>query len=306
MLAVTLLAVVGCGSNKQSTRSSTSSAVSASAPPGAGKPAFTLGTKNFTEEFILGQLYAQALRAKGYTVTVKNDLGPSEVMDRRLSSGSIQGYPEYTGTILTVIARNFGRPASAERAYRLAAAVEARRGNELLAMAPAADTDVIVARPAYAKSHRLRSLANLIRLDADATLAGPPEFRNRFNGLVGLKDAYGVRSLRFLPMPIGRQYQAVVHGRAELAVGFTTDGILTRGGFRLLKDPKNIFGFQNVTFVVRRGVIRREGSAFAQTIDAVSAHLTTPALRLMNAAVTLDGQTPAAVARQFLGANRLL
>jgi osmoprotectant transport system substrate-binding protein len=137
------------------------------------------------------------------------------------------------------------------------------------------------------------------------TLAGPPEFKTRFAGLIGLRRVYGVTDIGFSPVPIGSQYQALQGGRAQLAVAFTTDGQLSQGGYALLKDPQNIFGFQNVTFVVRRDVLTREGPAFAQTINAVSAKLSTQALRVMNAAVVLDQQNPAAVARQFLGANGL-
>jgi osmoprotectant transport system substrate-binding protein len=309
-LAVTGLAfaISACGSSSSpSSRPATSSVKpgTASREPGAGKPAVTIGTKNFTEEFILGQLYAQALRAKGYSVTLRNDIGPSEVMDRALASASIDGYPEYTGTILSVFGHDVKAPATAAQAYRLAAAVERRHDATLLDMAPAADTDVIITSPAYAKAHHLRSLSDLARLGSSATLAGPPEFRTRFNGLVGLKEAYGVRSLHFAAMKIGQQYRALAAGSAQLAVAFTTDGNLTQAGFQLLSDPKGIFGFQNVTFVVRSAVLTQEGPAFADTINAVSAKLSTQALRLMNAAVTLDQQSPAAVAQQFLGANGL-
>jgi osmoprotectant transport system substrate-binding protein len=305
-VAVVLVAACGSSTAPRPRTATTLSASPAAHRPGAGKPAFTLGTKNFTEEFILGQLYAQALRAKGYTVTLKNDLGPSEVMDRKLTSGAIDGYPEYTGTILAVFGHNPRRPVSALQAYQLASGVERARHAALLAMAPATDTDVLVAKPAFAASHGLKSLGDLASLGSSATLAGPPEFRTRTNGMLGLIHDYKVTSLRFLPEPIGMQYQALAAGRAQLAVAFTTDGKLTRGGFALLSDPKNIFGFQNVTFLVREGVLSREGPAFAQTINAVSARLSTEALRLMNAAVSLDQQSPAAVARQFLGANGLL
>jgi osmoprotectant transport system substrate-binding protein len=309
-LAVTGLAVTvsACGSSAHSNvkpRAGSLKPGTETREPGAGKPAVTIGTKNFTEEFILGQLYAQALRDKGYTVTLKNDIGPSEVMDRALASNTIDGYPEYTGTILSVFGHDVRGPASASQAYRLAVAVEHHHNGILLAMAPAADEDVIITTPAYADAHRLRSLGDLARLGSTAALAGPPEFRTRFNGLVGLNQEYGVRSLHFLPMSIGRQYQALSDGRAQLAVAFTTDGKLTQTGFTLLSDPKGIFGFQNVTFVVRDTVLVREGPAFAQTINAVSAKLSTQALRLMNAAVTLDQQSPMAVAQQFLGANGL-
>jgi osmoprotectant transport system substrate-binding protein len=309
-LAVAGLALVvsGCGSSTHPVAHTSTTAVkpgTAPREPGAGKPAVTIGTKNFTEEFILGQLYAQALRAKGYSVTLKSDIGPSEVMDRALASAAIDGYPEYTGTILSVFGHDVKAPANAEEAYQLATVVERQHNATLLAMAPAQDEDVIITTPAYANAHHLQSLGDLARLGASATLAGPPEFRTRFNGLVGLRQEYGVRSLHFVPMAIGQQYHALADGRAQLAVAFTTDGNLTQGGFRLLSDPKGIFGFQNVTFVVRDTVLVQEGPAFAQTLDAVSARLSTQALRLMNAAVSLDQQSPAAVAQQFLGANGL-
>jgi osmoprotectant transport system substrate-binding protein len=302
------LAVSACGSSAHAhAKPAVSSVKPGTAPsePGAGKPAVTIGTKNFTEEFILGQLYVQALRAKGYSVTLKNDIGPSEVMDRALSSAAIAGYPEYTGTILSVFGHDVKRPANASEAYQLAAAVEHHHNATLLAMAPAADEDVIITTPAYANAHHLKSLGDLARLGSTATLAGPPEFRTRVAGLVGLKQMYGLRSLHFLPMAIGQQYHALSDGRAQLAVAFTTDGNLTQSGFKLLSDPKGIFGFQNVTFVVRNNLLGQEGPAFAQTLNAVSAKLSTQALRLMNAAVTLDQQSPMAVAQQFLGANGL-
>jgi osmoprotectant transport system substrate-binding protein len=138
------------------------------------------------------------------------------------------------------------------------------------------------------------------------TLAGPPEFRSRFEGLIGLRQVYRVTAIHFIPAKIGTQYAALADGRAGVAVVFTTDGELSRGGFALLKDPRNIFGFQNVTFVVRRDLLAREGPAFTQTVNAVSAILSTQALRVMNAAVELDQQSPEAVARQFLAANGLL
>ncbi len=308
------LAAAGCGgsdsggssSATQAQSSGGTGAAAASREPGAGKPALTLGTKNFTEELILGQLYAQALRAKGYTVRVKENIGASDVVARELEGGGIDGYPEYTGTILSVLAHDARRPASAAQAYARAAAYERGRGTRLLAMAPAEDTNALVTTPAYARAHRLSSLADLARLGSAATLAGPPEFSGRFDGLVGLERVYGVHSLRFRPVAIGAQYDALRAGRANLVAGFTTDGELSQGGYRLLADPRKIFGFQNVTFVVRGNVLGREGPEFARTIDAVSAKLSTQALRLMNAAGQLDKQSPAQVARQFLAANGLV
>jgi osmoprotectant transport system substrate-binding protein len=224
---------------------------------------------------------------------------------RQLAAGQIDGYPEYTGTILSVLAHDSRRPPNANVAYLRAAAFERPHGDVLLAMAPATDTDVVIAKPAFAAQHHLSTLADLARLGSAATLAGPPEFKTRFNGLIGLSQVYGVRHIGFIPVKIGDQYQALASGRAQLAAAFTTDGQLSQGGYTLLADPQNIFGFQNVAFVVRGDTLAREGPAFAQTINAVSAKLSTQALRVMNAAVVLDQQSPVAVARQFLGANGL-
>src|ERR1051325_5910874 len=125
------LAVAACGSSNKSssnTAASTGAAPAASSKPGAGKPAITLGDKNFTEQFILGQLYKQALEAKGYTVNLKANIGSSELIDKSLTSGQIDLYPEYTGVILSELAHQTKRPADADAAYEAAKTFEEGRG----------------------------------------------------------------------------------------------------------------------------------------------------------------------------------
>lgn len=254
---------------------------------------------------MLGQLYRQALVAAGYKVDLINDIGSSEVVDQELTGGRIGGYPEYTGTILSALAGDTRRPTSAVQAYAWAQEFEQRRGLTLLDMTPAEDSDVLVAKPAYARAHHLRSLGDLRRLGPDARLGAAPEFKTRFNGLVGLRRVYGVTRLKVKPLAIGDLYPALDRGQVALAAVFTTDGQLRSGEYALLTDPQNIFGFQNVTFVVRKQVLDAEGPEFAATVNAVSAKLSTQALRELNAAVALGGQTPTDVARQFLRANGL-
>ncbi len=307
------LATAGCGSSSSSTSvpskasaDSSRSSTAAATGPGKGKPAVTLGTKNFTEQLILGELYAQALRAKGYTVRLKPNIGPSEVVAREMEAGDIDGYPEYTGTIVAVLGHDSRQPANARQAFQRAAAYEREHGAALLAMAPAEDTDVLVTTPSYAAAHHLSSLGDLAKLASSATLAAAPEFKTRLAGLRGLEEAYGVHGLQFLPVKIGTQYDTLRNGKADIVAVFTTDGELSQGGYKLLRDPKKIFGYQNVAFALRRDTLKREGPAFAKTIDEVSAKLSTQALRLMNAAVELDQQSPAPVAHQFLAGNGLV
>ena len=301
---VAALAVVaaGCGS---SNKSNTSSTAAPSGTPGAGKPAVTIGDKNFPEQLILGQLYAQALRAKGYKVALKANIGATEVIDKALTSGRIDGYPEYTGIGLTAIAGDNKPPSSANDAYQKLKAFEEKRGFTLTNMTPFVDTNTIIVKPDYAAGHQLKTIADFKNLrPGSVKLAGPPEFATRAEGLPGLKKAYGV-TFKFKPLAIGLQYKALDNGDVQTATVFTTDGQLQGNKYTELSDPKNVFGFQNVAPVFSKKVLAAEGPAFAQTLNATSALLSTEAMRRMNAAVVLDKQDPAAVASAFLKANNL-
>jgi osmoprotectant transport system substrate-binding protein len=301
LLAIGLaLGVAACGKKKKSSAAST-------AKPGTGKPAVTIGDKNFTEQFILGDLYAQALQAKGYTVTVKGNIGTSELIDKALTSGKLDMYPEYTGIILTALAHDSKTYPSAQAAYQASKTFEETRGFTLLDMTPYANLDAMGVKAAYAKQNNLKSVADLKRLGSKVTLGGPPEFRTRLTGLVGLKQKYGIDKIKFKPLAIGLQYKALDSGQVQVADVFTTDGQLQAAGkYTLLTDPKNVFGFENVAPIVNKKTLAKEGPAFAQTLNAVSAKLTLDAMRKMNAAVDIDRQSPAVVAKQFLQANGLL
>src|SRR3954465_1122084 len=122
VLAAVAVALVmpGCGSDDD--------ASSAAALPGKGKPPVRLATKNFTEQYILGELYAQALRAKGFTVVLKRNVGSSEIVDRALADGVIDAYPEYIGVIAQELARSNERTNSANETYMRARAYETKRG----------------------------------------------------------------------------------------------------------------------------------------------------------------------------------
>ena len=296
--------LAACGKSKKKSTAATTPAQQASGQPGKGKPAVTLGSKNFTEEFNLGELYAQALRAKGFTVKVKSNIGSSELIDKALTSGKIDLYPEYTGVLLSEVAHKTKRPASSDAAYQAAKSFEEGRGATLLNKTPFFDTDAIAVKPAYAQKNGLNAVADLKSLGKKFTLAGDAVFRTRFEGLVGLKQEYSVVPT-FKPVTIGLQYKALDTGKADGAVVFTTDGQLQGAKYTILQDPKNIFGFQNVAPVVSKKVLTAEGPAFASTLNAVSALLTTEAMQKMNAAVDLDKQKPADVARTFLQANGL-
>jgi osmoprotectant transport system substrate-binding protein len=300
LVAGLALAVAGCGGggNKNKTTSAPSG------QPGKGKPTITMGSKNFTEQFVLGQLYKQALEAKGFTVRLKSNIGSTEIIDKALKSGQLEVYPEYVGIILTTVAHNTKTQSSADAAYQAAKSFQEGRGFTLLDQTPFSDVDAIAVKPAYAKQHKLESVGDLKSVGR-FKLGAAPEFKTRFTGLVGMKKVYGVSNVDFKPLTIGLQYKALDTGKVQAADVFTTDGQLQSGKYTVLKDPKNIFGFQNVAPVVSKKAISAEGPAFAQTLNAVSAKLTVEAMQKMNAAVDLDKQAPKDVASQFLSANGL-
>jgi osmoprotectant transport system substrate-binding protein len=304
LLAVSALGVglAACGSSSSS--SSSSSSASSEGQPGAGKPAVTIGDKNFPEENILGQLYAQALEAKGYKINLKSEIGSSEIIYKALTSGKIDMYPEYTGVFLSAVAGKTTLPKSAEDAYTQAKEFAESKGFEMLEKTPFYDSDALAVLPSYAQKNKVKSIEDLKPLGKKVTLGAPPEFATRFEGLLGLKKEYGVDPT-FKPIAIELSYKALETGQVDTQDVFTTDGQLLGGKFTLLSDPRHVFGFQNVAPIVKKSVLSAEGPAFEETVGKVSRLLTIPAIQQMNKAVSIDKQSASSVAKQFLAANGL-
>ncbi len=314
-VALTATLAAACGSSSSSSTGkglksappstvTTAGAPAAASGPGVGKPAVTIGDKNFTEEYILGALYQQALAAKGYKVTLKSNIGTTELTYKALSSGQIDIYPEYVGTFLSTIAGDTKPPTSAEETYALAKAYAQKHGFTLLRQTPFFNSDALAATKTFAAKNHLSTTADLKQLGHSLKLGGAPEFSTRYAGLLGLKQAYGIDPT-FVPLAIGITYTAIDSGQVDVFDAFTTDPQLLSGKYTLLSDPKRVFGFQNVAPIVKTSVLAAEGPAFAHTIDKVSSLLTLPAIRKMNAEVALDKQPAAAIARKFLAANGL-
>jgi len=266
----------------------------------------TLGTKDFTEEFIVGALYQQALQAKGYKVVYKPNIGATEVVDKALTSGQIDAYPEYTGESAVTVGGINQTVTSAQQEYDLAKNFYAKRGQSMSAMTPFFDTDAIAVTKAYATKYGLVTTADLKKVP-HFTLGARPEFQGREQGALGIQKDYGVKNFTFKSLALGLQYQALDSGAVNAADVFTTDPQLASGKYVVLTDPKHIFGFQNIALVINTKKLNElGGQQFMSIINQVNALLTTPAITAMNKAVAIDKQEPGTVAKTFLSANHIV
>jgi osmoprotectant transport system substrate-binding protein len=310
-LLLAVLAVFGlaaCGGDDDDDDSASSGdqkSSSSSDQPGKGKPAVTLGTKDFTEEFVLGELYKQALEAKGYKVNLKKNIGSTEIIDKALTSNKIDGYPEYLGVSVAVVAGKDIVPKSDQETYDLAKDFYEGRGQVISQQTPFFDVDAIATTKDFADENGLKSVADLKKLDS-FTVGARPEFKDRFQGLKGMRSEYGLTNAQFKQLALGIQYQALDSGDVDSANVFSTDAQLASGKYTVLEDPKGVFGYQHVAMVMNKDKNDALGPEFFATIDGVSKLLTNDAMITMNKAVAIDKQDEAEVAKKFLEANNLL
>ena len=310
LLAVIAAFVIGgCGDDDDGGGGGggTGTSSSSSEQPGEGKPGVTIGTKDFTEEFVLGNLYAQALEAKGYKVNLKENIGATEIIDKALTSGEIDGYPEYTGVSLSVVAKNDILAESPEQTQKLVKEFYEGRGQVVSDATPFQDTDAIATTKEFAEKNNLTEVADLADISGGFTVGARPEFKSRFNGLKGMEQVYGIKNAKFKQLALGLQYPSLDKGDVDSANVFSTDAQLASGKYTVLEDPKGVFGFQNVYFVINKDKYDAlGGQEFMDVINTVNALLTEEAMTSMNAAVDLDKKKPAEVAQAFLEANNLL
>jgi osmoprotectant transport system substrate-binding protein len=297
LAVVLLLVLAGCGGDDESRP--------AAATSDGEAPVLRIGTKDFTEQYVLGELYAQALRAKGFPVELKPDVGSTEITHQALTGGALDMYPEYVGVLLSEVANLRRRPTDPEAAYQIARDFERGRGFDLLGMTPFSDQNALAVTPAFARRHDVQSIEDLAKLPGRLRIGAPPEFRTRFEGLIGLEQRYGMTRARAVPLAIGSQYDALDDGRVDAAAVFTTDGMLADRRYVILEDPRGVFATQRVAPVISRKALAAHGPKLRAAIDAVSAKLTATSMREMNAAVDLEGRKPAEVAGAFLQAERL-
>ena len=302
---VIALGIAACGGGDDNNDTGTSGSNSANlikSNPANNGIQLTVGSKNFTEEYILGNIYAQALQAAGYNVKTNLNLGSEVIAYKALQDGEISGYPEYTSTLLQSIFGKETVPADAQAAYDQAKQELTPKGETAFTPTPFADANALGMLKTKADELGATTISDLQGKSQDLNLYGSPECRERADCLVGLQDVYGLQFKSFNPVDIGLRYTVLDKGQADASIVFTSDAQLSANPdkYTLLEDDKGIFPSGNVIWVTDQATVQKAGPDYAATIEKVQKGLTLPVMQELNARVDIDKQDPADVATQYL------
>lgn len=272
----------------------------AAGPGCSPKPHITVGTKNFTEQVVLGEIIAQQIeRRTGIRVDRKFNLGGTLLAHESLRSGAIDLYPEYTGTALTAILK---RPVLSDPKTVLDRVREGYRQWELVWLDPLGfnNTFAMVVRSDDVRERHLETITDAARDARPWRLGVGYEFVQRPDGLDGLVKKYGLRiDGQPVTMDLGLLYPALESRKIDMAAANATDSLLSRPEFKVLTDDRGYFPPYECAVVIRQDALSR----FPQirgTLAELSGRISDSAMRSMNAAVDLDHRPVTDVAREFL------
>jgi osmoprotectant transport system substrate-binding protein len=315
LAALTLATACSSSSSSSSSSASTSTSVSASASAsatsasanplsgGSASGSVVVGSANFPEDELLAEVYVLALQGKGVKVTSKFNIGAREVYYPQIAKGSLSIIPEYNGALLTT---SVDPSSAAKTTAQVDAALTAKLPStlEILSPASAQDSDSVTVTQAFAAKYHLKSIADLKSIAKTMVFGGPSEFKTRVDGLIGLKNNYGLTFKSFDPLDESGPLTlaALVDGKVQAADVFTTTPQIISDKLVSLTDPKFNFAAQNVIPLVYKPAM---DSTITSTLNAISAALTTSALLQMDNAVIADKANYSTVAAAFLKAAGL-
>ena len=301
------LSVAACGSssdNSSSTEGGEGGAGAIVSNPENGKVSLTIGSKNFPEQEILGEIYAQGLAAAGYKVKSDLNLGSETVAHKAVKSGAISGYPEYASTALTSF---FGLepeevPSDATEAWEKSNEEFEKEGLTAFEPTPFASANAVGLLKTTAEKDNLKTISDLEGVSEELSLYGSPECRQRIDCLAGLEKLYGLKFKSFHPVDISLRYTVLEKGQADLSILFTTDPQLSaeKNKFVILEDDKKVFPAGNVIFVTKASTAEKAGPDYEKTILEVQKGLTLPVMQELDARVELEKQTPKEAAAAYL------
>ncbi|MEA2580982.1 MAG: osmoprotectant transport system substrate-binding protein [Actinomycetota bacterium] len=297
LLAASLVLVAGAAS----------SCAGGHGPSVGGRPRanIVLASFNFPESVLLAEIYAGALKAHGYTVAVRTDAGPREIVDPAMARGLVDFVPEYSGSALLFFGLgSVDTGPDIRRTHAALFTALAPHGLIPMAPAPAQDANAIVVTRATAQRYDLHAVSDLADVANILTFGGPSECPHRPLCLLGLRETYGLRFERFFSLDTGGglTLQALVSGEIDVGLLFTTDPSISAKHLVVLADDRGLQPAENVTPVIRRTVLTRYGSELGAVVDGVSAKLTTRSVTTLNARLAAGGD-PSEVARWWLASQ---
>ncbi|MDQ3375662.1 MAG: glycine/betaine ABC transporter substrate-binding protein [Actinomycetota bacterium] len=293
-VAVVALSLVACGNT------------GGGGSQGGGEKSIAIGSKNFTEQFVLGELYAQALEAEGYTVEKKLNLGSEQIADQALQNGEIDMYPEYTGTSLGAIFdfEDLNSLTEPSASYDKAKALYAKRdpAATLLPYANFNNNFTLVATKQAADEYGLETVADLEEAAPNLVFASYSEFENRGDARPNVEKNYpGIKDFEdtVIVNDLGLRYKSLAEGEADIGVGFLTDGQLASDQLVALEDTKKIWPLYYPAPVVDSNFLEDNPDAKG-TINAVTESLDAETMQRLNGQVDLEKEDPEDVAAEFL------
>jgi osmoprotectant transport system substrate-binding protein len=274
--------------------------------PSSTVPSIKVGSKDFTEQLILGEMYALTLEKAGFQVERKLNLGGTPVAQDSLERGEIDLYPEYTGTgLLTVLKL----PASSDRNEvfeKVAAGYKEQFNLVWLEPAPMNNTQALVMTQEGSQRFNIKTISEMASRADQLVMIGPPEFAQREDGLPGIKTAYGSFELKeYKAVDPGLRYKGLVASEADVAVAFGTDGEISAFNLVILQDDKNLFPPYQVAPVVRQELID-QNPGVVDALNAIAPKLTDTVMQRLNYEVTGKQREPAEVAKEFLTQEKVL
>jgi glycine betaine/choline ABC-type transport system substrate-binding protein len=276
--------------------------------PAHARTAIKVGSKDFTEQQVLGEIFAQSFAAAGFRVSTALDQESETLALRRLRSGAIDGYPEYTSTALVsfcdVEARSI--PLDPALAFRAARACLRRMGLRAFAPAPFTTSFEVGVPGDTARRLRLRTISDLVPHDQDFVFYGTPECRLRSDCLQGLRSVYGLRFRRFAGVNPVERHDVLNRRDDAVSIVYETDAQIRRENVVLLQDDRGMFPSYNSTFVMRGDVARAAGPGLGRVIAKVQRGLTDEVMQELNARVEIDRESPREAARSYLRASGLV
>lgn len=299
LAVITAGSLAACSSDPLSSGSNTGGG---SRPAAGGGSPIVVGSANFPESIILGELYAKALESKGFTVDRKLNIGAREVYFQQLQSCSIDFMPDYNQALLAFLDPK--TTASGTEAVDKALAAALPASLTALTSADAQDNNSVAVTKATADANNLKTIPDLAKVSSDWVFGGPTEWEARTDGYLGLKDKYGVtfKEYRVLDYSGPITISALTKGGINAALLFSTTPEIVANDLVVLKDPDNVIGVNNITPVVCKDHVNSDAK---KVINDVTAKLTTDGLTKMNASYVIDKQDANAVAANWLSANGL-